>query len=185
LATFDVLTGKWSTLTSRDGLPHDRVVSVVRDGDHIWVACRTGLAVVRRGMQKVETIDAPVFPRGGAFMIGLMADGRYVWANHFEGVARLDKQTQQWTALSNVTPLLPRHVIGMAHAGRSAWFLSPGDEHVQLVRFDYESGQFEDWKVPEEVKLDEASSVAATEDELFVGTNNNDGIYVLDPQRGC
>jgi len=157
MATFDPATGTWSTLSTKDGLPHNRVIAIVKDGDDLWIACRRGLAILRAGSKRAEAIDSPAarraFGEEGLYMIGLMADEHYVWANHFSGVARLDKKTKKWEALAKITPLLPGHVKDMAQAGKSAWFLSPVEKKVHLIRFAYEEQKFEKWEAARGIDL--------------------------------
>jgi ligand-binding sensor domain-containing protein len=48
MATFDPANGRWSTLTTEQGLPHNRVIDILDDGDTLWIACRIGLASIAR-----------------------------------------------------------------------------------------------------------------------------------------
>lgn len=180
LATFDSTTGRWTTLTSHEGLPHNRVVAIVPDGDRTWIACRVGLAVLRKGEARAEAVSGLVLPEGGEFMIGLMADRQYVWANHFGGLARLDKERNRWITVASATPLIPAQVLDMTHTAAAAWFLVPSENTSRLVRFDYESGQFEEWHPDLQMDWAKAASVAATEKEVFIGMGQNDGIYSFD-----
>jgi hypothetical protein len=230
MATFDSDSGHWSTFTTDQGLPHNRVVAILPDDDRLWIACRQGLAVIDSGKsstggaalrnsrlienppgpfapafpdesrkeelmtsdrapeelpasrgdnEKVTVVQDSVFPDGGAFMIGLMGGEHFVWANHFAGVACFDKRSGRWSDLSKRTPLLPRHAIAMACGGDAAWFLSPADEHVRLVRFDLDKERFSAWEVPAEIDLDKAVSLAADRTELLVGMKDNLGIFTL------
>ena len=128
---------------------------------------------------RVTVITDPAFPEAGPFMIGLMKGGPFVWANHFAGVARFDKRRGRWTDLSKQTPLLPRNAIDMACDTRAAWFLSPVEDHVKMVRFDLGSEVFSEWKVPDEVDLDKAVSLATDGTGLLIGMQDNLGIYAL------
>jgi len=67
----------------------------------------------------------------------------------------------------------------MACGDDAAWFLSPVDEHVKLVRFDLETERFSAWEVPADVDLDKAFSLAADKNELLVGMKDNLGIFTL------
>ena len=178
LATFDPATKKWSTINSADGLPHDRVVAVAKDGNDLWVACRQGLAVLRGGRKPAEPVRSDVFPKGGGFMMGVMADDRYVWASHFTGVARLDKKTGRWEKVSKLTGLIPRHALGMARGGGAAWFLAQAGRAVRLVRFHARTGVFSEWPAARGINLFGAASLAADDKDVFVGTRD-DGIYVF------
>lgn len=231
MATFNPANGRWSTFTTEQGLPHDRVVAILPDEDRLWIACRQGLAVIDRNpkgsvgtppddrsvpstpsarflarlelnapnlpsrssdespgadipapagdLGRATVIQDSAFPGDGPLMIGLMSGGRFVWANHAAGVACFDKRSRRWSDLSKSTPLLPRHAMAMACAGRAAWFLSPVDEHVKLVRYDLEDDVYSDWAVPSELDLDKAVSLAADGREVLVGMRENLGIYTL------
>ena len=130
-------------------------------------------------LERATVIQDPVFPDDGPLMIGLMGGGRFVWANHASGLACFDKRSRHWSDLSKSTPLLSRHAIAMACGGRSAWFLSPVDEHVKLVRYDLEDDVFSDFAAPSELDLDKAVSLATDGGELLVGMKENLGIYTL------
>ncbi|MFZ4397460.1 MAG: DUF4159 domain-containing protein [Kiritimatiellia bacterium] len=184
MATFDPATGRWSTLNSAKGLPHDRVVAILPDADRVWIACRQGLAVRNNDEDQATVIQDPVFPAGGGFMLGLMRAGRWVWANHMAGVACFDKQSGLWSALAQPTPLLPRHALAMACSSNTAWFLSPVNEHVKLVRFDLESERFSEWPAPAGVPMDQAFSLATDGQELLIGMRDNLGIYAFNLQDG-
>jgi len=183
LATFHPATGRWSTLTTKEGLPHDRVVAIAADGEDLWIGCRQGLALLRKGSGKAEPVTSPLFPEGGPFVIDVMADGQYVWVNHFEGLVRLDKAKGQWQKGPKLTPLVPGHVAGMAHAGGSAWLLAGRDDGVHLVRFDRKAGTFEDWPAAKDLDLRSAVSVAAWKNEVIVGTGD-EGVYVFAADGG-
>ena len=175
MAVFDPSTGKWRTINTRDGLPHNRVVAIARDGEDLWLACRQGLAVLRGGKTPAEVIRTDVMPKGGGFMIGVIADGRYVWANHFKGVARYDKKLNRWEKVSDLTPLIGQHALDMANGGGATWFLAPHAKGTRLVRFN---GAFAEWPAARTVDLRAACSVAADDREVFVGTRDQ-GLYVF------
>ncbi|MDP6379699.1 MAG: DUF4159 domain-containing protein [Phycisphaerae bacterium] len=178
MATFDPATGKWSVISTKDGLPHQRVRAIRQDGGDLWIACRQGLGFLAAGSKRVESITSPAFGDEGLYMIDVMVDERYVWANHFGGVARFDKQEKKWEAVNKLTPLIPAYVKGMARTPKAAWFLSPVPKNVRLVRFDYEKKKFEEWKPATEFNIAGAFSLAAYEDEIWIGTRGR-GIYVF------
>ncbi|MDK1030913.1 MAG: DUF4159 domain-containing protein [Planctomycetia bacterium] len=176
MATFDPARGTWKTLTTKEGLPHNRVITIAKDGDDLWIACRRGIGFLAGGAKRVTAVKSDVFPQGVAYMIGLMVDKRYVWANHFAGVARFDKQAKKWEALADVTPLIPSHAKDMAFGGKYAWFLPTGPKGVQLVRYEYKTGKFVRWDASANTDLRRAISLAVYKDELWVGTRG-EGIY--------
>ena len=178
LAIFDPAGKKWSTINESDGLPHNRVVALAKDGNDLWVACRQGLAVLRGGKTPAQVVRSDVFPKGGGYMIDVMAGDRYVWATHFTGLARLDKKTKRWEKVSKLTALIPRHAIAMAHSPGAAWFIAPAGAKVKLVRFDARTRGFAEWPASRGVNLSKAASIAADEGGVYVGTRD-DGIYVF------
>jgi ligand-binding sensor domain-containing protein len=185
MATFDPTTGRWSTLNSAKGLPHDRVVAILPDEDRLWIACRQGLAVRNNDEDHATVIQDPVFPTDEGFLLGLMRGGRFVWANHASGVACFDKQSGKWSDLAKRTPLLPRQALAMACGSNTAWFLSPVNAHIKLVRFDIESEIFSEWPAPESVPMDQAFSLATDGQELLIGMRDNLGIYAFNLLDGA
>lgn len=78
--------GRYTVLTTKDGLPSDRVAAVTVDGSGVvWVATPKGLGRLTR-----TWVTLPV-PPVGAFLTGLVpsADGKLLWAGGPDGLARL------------------------------------------------------------------------------------------------
>jgi len=178
MAVFEPAAGRWRTLAAEHGPPHDRVVGIARDGDDLWIACRQGAGRLRRGAERVEKVQGPGLPDQGLFSIGIMADARYVWLNHFTGVARLDKRTGRWRPVADLTPLVPSFALDMATGPGSSWLLPSLENGTRLIHFNQQQGRFSEWAYAKDVDLTRGVSVAADDREVFVGTQD-DGIWAF------
>jgi hypothetical protein len=98
--------GHFSVMSSKDGLPADRVAGVAVDGNGtVWIATAKGLS---RGLHGAWTnyAAAPV----GGFLTGLIPalDGKIIWAGGPEGLARLVRgKWEKYFGDTGVTALAP------------------------------------------------------------------------------
>jgi len=113
----------------RDGLPAADVRDVLPDGDFVWLATDSGLAVLDRFGLLRQPSGGP--PRANV----LASDGSRIWVGTGDGVWRLDPSDSSWT---NVGPAaFP--IYSLTWDGTTMW---GGSTRVNLFRYD---GTGTDW----------------------------------------
>ncbi len=116
--------GRNTVLTSKDGLPADRVAAIAVDPQGgTLVATQKGLS---RGFKGAWTnwAAAPV----GSFLTGLVSDGKTVWAGGPEGLARLrNGKWEHYFADTGVTALA-------AGYGNTVWVGTSGSGVLRIAR---------------------------------------------------
>jgi len=119
LLRWDLATGKYALLTTKDGLPDNRIAATAVDGTgQVWAATAKGVgrATPRGAWEKFP--PAPV----GEFLTGLIpsGDGKTVWAGGPEGLARLTNG-----AWERYLPDVPVTVLTIGDGG-SLWIGTSG-----------------------------------------------------------
>jgi hypothetical protein len=140
LVRWDAANMKYSVITTKDGLPADRITAVTVDkSGAVWVATPAGVAhaAARGPWQKAPA--APV----GDFLAAILpsGDGQSMWAGGPEGLARLPAApspalTPIWTrTLSDVTVtamlLADGGAIWIGTAGRGVLRIAPDGETIE------------------------------------------------------
>jgi hypothetical protein len=110
---------RFENFTTANGLPDNHVVSVLVDGDRVWVGTENGLAVYEGGTWKTYTTADGLAHRA---VLSLALDKRTgdVWAGTMAGLSRIsggriDTFTQLNSGLSNDV------VYGVSVEGQNVW----------------------------------------------------------------
>lgn len=116
--------GRSTLLTSKEGLPADRVAAVAVDPQGgVLVATANGLS---RGLKGAWT-NWPAAPVG-SFLTGLVSDGKTVWAGGPEGLGRLRAgKWDHYFADTGVTALAPGF-------GNTVWVGTSGSGILEILR---------------------------------------------------
>jgi hypothetical protein len=132
LLRWDVAAGKYSVLTTKDGLPADKITAVAVDGQGgVWVATPKGLA--RANKSGWQSVSAPPV---GDFLTGLQptADGRALWAGGPEGLARLHGgKWERYLRDVGVTALVaaPNGAVWVGTSGRGVLRITKSNDHIE------------------------------------------------------
>jgi hypothetical protein len=132
LVRWDLTTGKHAVLTTKEGLPDNRIAAVAVDTSAVWVATAKGVVrLAGRGVEKAPA--APV----GEFLTGLKpsGDGRTVWAGGPEGLARL--RTGVWERYLpdlGITSLTTGDggVVWVGTSGKGVLRVPPAGDHFDI-----------------------------------------------------
>ena len=88
--TFDRIAKTWKSITTKDGLPDNRVEILGLDEGILWVATPLGLASADVRLNDWQTYELPERVTGIAF------DENYVWVTGDFGMKRFDKYVESW-----------------------------------------------------------------------------------------
>ena len=122
----------WTSYTTANGLPHDRVIDVQFRGQEAWIACRSGLAVWNSEQDEFRKVDVP----GGDLrdlMICIAATDSAVWISNFEHVWRLVPRGSRDQPETQAP--LPRGEADPAAEGDVYAHLNPGPPSPQRMPF--------------------------------------------------
>ncbi len=132
LLRWELGAGRYVAMTTKDGLPADRIAAVSVDGQGaIWVATAKGLS---RGLRGAWS-NFPAAPVGD-FLTGLVAaaDGKGAWAGGPEGLAHLKgRQWDRYLPDTGVTALAMGGggTIWVGTSGKGILRIPPAGDHVE------------------------------------------------------
>jgi len=123
VAVFDPATRILKNYTVEDGLPHDRVIDIQIRDKEVWLASRQGLVMWDTENDTFLPFDVP----GGAqsdLMISILATDDAVWVNNFEGIWLHVPESDAWTNVGTLTPLVRGSAASLAR-GENRVYIAP------------------------------------------------------------
>lgn len=120
IARVSPLITTWENFTSENGLPSDRVSTVVVDGDTVWVGTDRGLVLIKAGA--IQRIFTTTDGLPSSVVTGVTLDGSRgdLWIATFGGLSRFSGgEFQNYSSLS--TGLANDMVYAVALQGEFVW----------------------------------------------------------------
>lgn len=121
ISRFDKTTDTWLNYTTRDGLRHNYVSSLLLVGNELWCGTYGGVSrynLILDQWNSLTTADGLCDNRVNA----LARDGNYLWIATQSGVSRFDTKAGTWQTLKTADGLPDDVVWSVALDGTGIWF---------------------------------------------------------------
>jgi len=127
LLKLDRKRDRWRKYTPVDGLPHEGITALYRDGDLLWVGTQEGPALLD---PRADTGRAAIRMTTGAigspWVYEFTRAWGYVWAGTQTGLYRIRQSDGDWTRIATDVGLLRGHVRDMALRPEGLWCATDG-----------------------------------------------------------
>jgi len=165
---------KWTVLSSKDGLPGDRVLALAVAEDALWASFDDGLVRFDRatgGWEKVRgtTVNA----------IHAASDGA-VWLGTAEGAIRLDPATGDWQPFGSAAGSFPARqpVTDIAEDAGTIWFATYGEGAIS-----YDGRDWKSWMTADRLGGNLIDAIRQGRDGSLWFTHPGTGLSRYEPDR--